>query len=88
MHLSTDFAKTIVPTTCLHQSIRAKDDGSFAGIEEMKLAGSDWVIRGLTGKVSGDKVSIDFFDDAVTKKVQVLDTDYDNFVIGVECYDN
>ena len=87
LQATTDYAKMLIPTSCAHLLVKAEADGSFEAIEEMKLVGKDWVAQNLKGELTEDIVSVDFFDDALTKKVQVLGTNYD-CTLMVECYDN
>lgn len=77
-----------MPQTCNHWFVEIGEDGSFKGIEERKIFGKDWVAQNLTGSLSGDIAAIEFFDSDVMIKLQVLDTDYENYVITLECFDN
>ena len=41
--------------------------------------GKTWVAEKITGEIKKDSVRADFFDEKLSVKMQVLDTDYDNY---------
>jgi len=74
--------------TCHHCSIKISDDGSFVAMEEATFLGKTFVAENVKGLFTKNVVRADFFNDKFYVKVQVFDTDYDNFLIGYECWDN
>ena len=50
--------------------------------------GKTWVAEKISGEIKGDTVRSDFFDEKLSVKMQVLDTDYDKYLIFVRCLDN
>jgi hypothetical protein len=88
MHRSSEFLMGMTTPTCHHASMKIGDDGSFVAFEEATFLGKTFVAENIKGQFTKNVVRADFFDDKVSVKVQVLDTDYDNFMIGYECWDN
>ena len=46
--------------------------------------GKTWVAEKISGEIKGDTVRSDFFDEKLSVKMQVLDTDYDKYLIFVK----
>jgi hypothetical protein len=88
MHRSSEFLLGMTTPTCHHASMKISDDGSFVAMEEVTFLGKTFVAENIKGLFTKNVVRADFFDEKLSVKVQVLDTDYDNFMIGYECWDN
>ena len=57
-------------------------------MQEARYLGKDWVATNLKGELTGDLLKTELFDGDLTTRMQILDTDYENYSIGLECYDN
>ena len=42
----------------------------------------------MTGEFDGPKIEVELFGEKMEIEFTVLDTDYDNYMIGYECFDN
>lgn len=88
LHRSTEFLLEQMTPTCHHATMKINDDGSFVAMEEAAFMGKTFVAENVKGKFTKNRVRADFFDEKLSVKVQILDTDYDNYLIGYECFDN
>jgi len=50
--------------------------------------GKKFVAEDISGQFTDNIVRADFFNDKLSVKVMVMDTDYDSYLIGYECFDN
>jgi len=73
---------------CHHATFTVAEDGSFTAQEEVRLGGKTFLAEDINGKFDDYVVDATFFGDKITVQMEVLDTDYENFMIGYECYDN
>lgn len=74
--------------SCHHAMFNVKDDGSFIAKEEVRIEDKTYVADNITGKFSESTVEGDFFGTKLRVQMEILDTDYDNYLIGYQCYDN
>lgn len=88
MHRTTEFLLDYMTPTCHHATMKINEDGSFLAMEEAAFMGKTFVAENVKGKFTKNRVRADFFDDKLSVKVQILDSDYDNYLIGYECFDN
>jgi hypothetical protein len=88
IQMTSDYSKQMLPTTCSHVKVDVNEDGTFTAIDENRYIGKDWVAQNLSGEISGDSARIEFFDNNFSKKMQVVDTDYDTYAIWMECFDD
>ena len=88
MHRSSEFLQEEMTPTCHHAMMNIKDDGSFTATEEAAFMDKTWIGDNITGQFTKNAVRADFFDKKLSIAVTVLDTDYDNYLIGYECFDN
>ena len=88
LHRSNDYKYAAMPTSCFHSKVKVNDDGTFLSKEEANFMGKTWVAEKITGEIKKDTVRTDYFDEKLSVKMQVLDTDYDKYLITVSCLDN
>ena len=88
MHRSTEFLHENMTPGCHHALITVKEDGSFTATDEANFNGKTWINENITGQFSKDTVRADFFDAKLSITIQILDTDYENYLISYECFDN
>jgi hypothetical protein len=84
---SRDLFNEITPT-CHHARMKINEDGSFNAIEEAQFLGHKFIAEDIVGQFTDSNVRADFFDSKLSVKVRVLDTDYENYLVGYECFDN
>ena len=46
------------------------------------------MVENVTGEFDGSQIEAEFFGDKFQVQFTILDTDYDTYMIGYECYDN
>ena len=88
MQRSLNYARNYVPTACFHIKTEVNEDGTFNAIEEARFAGKDWVAQNIKGEITDDLIKADLFDNDLSVRMQILDTDYDNYSVSLECFDN
>lgn len=88
LHRSSEFLYPEMTPTCHHCKMEIAADGSFKATEEATFMGKKFIADDITGLFTESTVRADFFDEKLSVKVQILDTDYDNYLIGYECFDN
>lgn len=74
--------------TCHHAIFDVNRDGTFNAIEEVGVQGKTFVAENIEGEFSDYTIEASFFGGKLQVQMEVLATDYDNFLIGYECYDN
>ena len=88
MHRSSDYKYAAMPTTCFHNKVKVNDDGTFLSKEEANFMGKTWVAEKIIGEIKENTIRADLFDEKMSVKMQVLDTDYEKYLISVRCFDN
>ena len=88
MHRSLSYAENYMPTTCYHVKTEVNEDGTFKAVQEARYLGKEWVAQNIKGELTGDLLRTELFDGNLTTRMQILDTDYENYSISLECYDN
>lgn len=88
MQRSTEFLQQEMTPTCHHASMLIGEDGNFVANEEAKFMGKTWIAENITGLYTNSNVRADFFDKKLSLNVMIMDTDYDNYMIGYQCFDN
>ena len=73
---------------CHHALFEVKEDGTFTAKEEVRIEDQHFVADGITGKFTESTVEGDFMGTKLQVHMEILDTDYDNYLIGYQCYDN
>lgn len=84
---STFMMEGMTPS-CHHAVLDIDEDGSFTANEEASFMGKKFVAEDISGQFTDNMVRADFFNDRLSVKVMVMDTDYDSYLIGYECFDN
>jgi hypothetical protein len=74
--------------TCHHANFKVNEDGSFTADEEVRIEGKNFVANGISGQFKESTVMADLFGAKLRVQMEILDTDYDNYLIGYQCYDN
>jgi len=73
---------------CHHCQLEVDDDGEFTATEEVQWKNKAFVVENMTGEFEGSKMEVEFFGDKMQLNFEILDTDYDTYMIGYECFDN
>jgi hypothetical protein len=73
---------------CTHSSWTASDDGTWKSREEMRVQGKTLLSGDLTGSFLKSMLREEAFDKKLTETLWLLDTDYDNYLITYQCFDN
>jgi hypothetical protein len=63
-------------------------DGSFIASEEVRIEGKSFVSHDIKGMFKESTVEAELFGSKLRVQMQLIDTDYDNYLIGYQCYDN
>lgn len=74
--------------TCHHANFQVNADGSFLANEEVRIEGKNFLAEAITGRFNDSVVEAELFGAKLRVQMELLDTDYDNFLIGYQCYDN
>jgi len=74
--------------SCHHANFVVADDGSFVANEEIRIEGKQFVAENVTGQFTDSIVEAEMFGQKLRVQMHLLDTDYDNYLIGYNCYDN
>jgi hypothetical protein len=74
--------------SCHHALFNVNEDGTFTAREEVRIDNQTFVADGITGKFSESTVEGDFMGTKLRVQMEILDTDYENYLIGYQCYDN
>ena len=74
--------------SCHHAIFNVNDDGTFTAKEEVRIENQTFVADGITGKFTESTLEGNFMGTKLRVQMEILDTDYDNYLIGYQCYDN
>lgn len=88
MQRTSKFMMEGMTPSCHHAVMDIDENGKFTANEEASFMGKKFVAEDMTGEFTDNVVRADFFNDKMSVKVMVMDTDYDNYMIGYECFDN
>ena len=88
IHADTCPMSRVVHLDCNHAVIQANADGSFNVAKEMSIDGHAIRIKGIKGIFTGNTLAIDMFGEKVNLEMNLLDTDFDNWAIFYQCFDN
>lgn len=64
------------------------ETGEFTAKEEVRVMDKTFVTESIEGDFENFILEAQFFDDKLEVEMMVLDTDYDKYLIGYQCYDN
>ena len=73
---------------CHHCNLSVTPEGTFTGSEEVRVEGKTFIAEDITGLFSKQVMEANLFGQKLRVQMQVLDTDYDNYLIGYQCFDN
>lgn len=73
---------------CHHCQLEVEDDGEFTATEEVQWNEKAFLLENVTGEFDGPEMEVEFFGDKMQVKFEILDTDYETYMIGYECFDN
>ncbi len=81
------FMEDLLPK-CHHCQLEVDDEGEFTATEEVQWNEKAFLLENVTGEFDGPEMEVEFFGDKMQVKFQILDTDYETYMIGYECFDN
>lgn len=67
---------------CHHAVFDVKEDGTFTAKEEVRIEGETFIADGITGRFTESTVEGNFMGTKLQVHMEILDTDYDNYLIG------
>ena len=73
---------------CHHCQLDVSEDGKFSATEEVKFGERNFIVNEIKGMFEGSTLKGEFFGDKMRVNFEILATDYDNYMIGYECFDN
>lgn len=73
---------------CHHVEMNVNADGTFSSSEEFTLGNKHMTIEGINGIIDGNTVLAELEDGKIAVEGILLDTDYENYQIYYQCYDN
>ena len=73
---------------CHHANWKVSEDGKFTAQEELRIQGKTFQHERVSGHFDKSKMSIDLSEKLLTAQMELLDTDYDNYMIVYQCFDN
>ena len=73
---------------CHHCKLDVMEDGAFTANEEVQFSGKAFILENVTGEFDGSSMEAEFFGEKMQVQFEILDTDYDTYFIGYECFDN
>ena len=74
--------------SCHHANFKVEEDGRFTANEEIRIEGKTFIAENVEGLFNGSTVEAELFGRKLRVQMLLLDTDYDNYLIGYQCYDN
>ena len=74
--------------SCHHANFNVNADGSFTASEEVRIEGKSFVSHDIKGMFKESTVEAELFGSKLRVQMQLIDTDYQNYLIGYQCYDN
>ena len=81
------FMPELLPS-CHHGQFDVNSEGDFTAKEEVRVQGKIFVTEDISGDFDDFIVEAEFFGDKLEVEMMILDTDYDNYMIAYQCYDN
>ena len=81
------FVPELLPV-CHHGKLDVKEDGTFSASEEVRMQGKVWMSDDISGSFKNGSIEANMFDDKIGLMMELIDTDYEKYIIGYECYDN
>jgi hypothetical protein len=82
LHRTSEYLEPAMTPTCHHAMLKVHDDGTLNAIEEATFVGKTFVAENIKGLFTNNVIRADFFDEKLSLKMQVLDSDYTNYLIG------
>lgn len=73
---------------CHHCQLDVDEMGSFSATEEVQFGGRNFIVNEIQGEFNGSTLEAEFFGEKMQVSFEILATDYDNYMIGYECFDN
>ena len=73
---------------CHHCQLEVDASGDFSATEEVQFGGRNFIVNEIEGSFDGPTLEAEFFGEKLQVSFTILDTDYDNYMIGYECFDN
>mmetsp|Transcript_11790 Transcript_11790/g.14966 ORF Transcript_11790/g.14966 Transcript_11790/m.14966 type:complete len:219 (-) Transcript_11790:125-781(-) len=73
---------------CHHCQLEVNEEGEFTATEEAQFGGKAFIIENVTGEFAGPTMEVDLFGEKMQVQFEIMGTDYDNYMIGYECFDN
>ena len=74
--------------SCHHCIFNANADGTFTANEELTIMDKHIVFENINGNFEGSIMNANFFGDNMSMKMNILDSDYENYMIAHGCFDN